>query len=115
MRDQPESYVAAFRKLADLTAPKCAGCRSPFKCCSAANCEEARRFAEEVFGVKLEAVQSKIPFLGESGCVVAPHLRPLCTVHVCENHLNNPVFAEAYAVAREEAGEQLEGVLGSAG
>lgn len=24
-----------------------------------------------------------LTYMGENGCVVAPHLRPLCTVHVC--------------------------------
>jgi hypothetical protein len=25
-----------------------------------------------------------IPFMGPTGCVVAPHLRPICTVHTCD-------------------------------
>lgn len=25
-----------------------------------------------------------LPFMSETGCVVAPHLRPLCTLHTCD-------------------------------
>ena len=39
----------------------------------------------------------RLPFLGENGCVVPPHLRPICTVHVCEKHLwNDTEFADKY-------------------
>ena len=35
-------------------------------------------------GVVLEATKhAKLKFMGPTGCVVPPHFRPLCTLHVC--------------------------------
>jgi hypothetical protein len=44
----------------------------------------ARTFAMKEYGIELKETGNKeIPFMCESGCVVAPHLRPICTIHVC--------------------------------
>lgn len=31
----------------------------------------------------LPLLRRRLPFMGAKGCVVPPHLRPLCTLHVC--------------------------------
>lgn len=103
----PEAYVAAFANLAALTAPKCAGCRAAFQCCSAAHCEAARDFALDTFGIRLEEGEGPLPFLGVNGCTVPPHLRPICAVHVCESHLADEAFAAVYFEAREAAEDLL--------
>lgn len=36
------------------------------------------------YGVELKDTgHPALPFMGEGGCTVAPHLRPLCSLHVC--------------------------------
>ncbi len=57
--------------------------------------------------VNLEETGGALPFLGDNGCVVPPHLRPLCSVHVCEMHLGNEAFSETYFEARERADAAL--------
>lgn len=106
-----QEYIDAFQEVADLTAPKCAGCRAPFACCSKGQCEDTKAFALEHFGISLEETGGALPFLGDSGCVVPPHLRPLCAVHVCEMHLENPEFLETYMAARDRADEVLWNLL----
>lgn len=71
-----------------------------------------RSFALETFGIALEGGTGPLPFIGPNGCTVPPHLRPLCSVHVCEAHLGDEAFAEAYFEARDEAEEALLAVLG---
>lgn len=31
-----------------------------------------------------ETGHPRLPFMGSDGCIVAPHLRPICTVHTCD-------------------------------
>jgi hypothetical protein len=50
----------------------------------------AEDFAREEWGIDLTSLRTnhpKLPFMGDSGCVVPAHLRPLCTLHVCS--INN--------------------------
>lgn len=108
----PDSYIAAFAALADITAPKCATCRVPHLCCSEGHCTEAQTFARETFGIELTPHGDVLPFLGESGCSVPPHLRPLCSVHVCGAQLADAGFAERYYELREAAGAELEAIVG---
>jgi hypothetical protein len=53
-------------------------------------CEMAIKWAEKRWGVKLEPNGSRLPLMGPNGCIAAPHLRPLCTVHQC--HIANLGF-----------------------
>lgn len=69
-----------------------------------------RLFALETFGIELEDVGDTIPFLGPNGCVVPPHLRPICSVHICEQHLKDDGWTERYMELREVAAEELEKV-----
>jgi hypothetical protein len=67
----------------ELTNPKCGECRLPHSCCSNDYCEAAMEFADEQ-GIKLERTNHPtLLFMGENGCTVPPHLRPLCTVFEC--------------------------------
>ncbi len=83
---QPESELEKVaREMAEHTEPECANtCRAPRSCCSREYCEVARGYAKAV-GVELvETGHPTLPFMGSTGCTVAPHHRPLCTVHTCE-------------------------------
>ena len=112
MTDDPHTpspeLVDAFAQLAELTRPKCGACRAPYRCCSAGNCDAAAEMARELYGVDPKPGDGPLPFLGPDGCTLAPHLRPLCTVHVCDQHLtSDPAFADAYYDLRDKAGDLL--------
>ena len=41
-------------------------------------------FAKNKWDVELKPTGNRILLLGPNGCIAAPHLRPLCTIHTCE-------------------------------
>jgi hypothetical protein len=72
-----------YQEMYLLTHDHC-GCESrPFRCCEMEHCEVTRQFAQQKYGIELKSTGHAIPFMGSDGCVVAPHLRPLCTLHSC--------------------------------
>lgn len=72
-----------YQKMSELTEPECRKCRVPQSCCDEFYCNLAAAHALEE-GVVLEKTgHPKLPFMGPEGCIVPPHLRPLCTLHVC--------------------------------
>lgn len=79
----------AWVDMAQLTAPLCAGvgkgaCRVPHSCCDRLYCDLAKEYAKEQGEVFIPVdANARLPFMGEKGCVVPAHLRPLCTLHVC--------------------------------
>jgi len=103
-----EAYVQAFADLAKHTAPKCGACRVAYICCSAEQCAATRDFALETFGETLVEGSGPLPFLGSEGCTVPPHLRPICSVHVCEQHLNDDAWSLKYESLRDAAGDLLQ-------
>lgn len=87
-----EKLVQLYQKMADLTAPECAGvgegsCKVPHSCCDKLACDITRDYAKRVYNVTLEEHppfnHRGAYFLTDKGCTVAPHLRPLCTLHTC--------------------------------
>lgn len=93
-----------YQQIADLTAPSCqngtAECAQhkdkKYRCCERQYCELARKFAKEKYGIDLqETGNPDLPFMGENGCTVAPHLRPICALHCCtmtdaaKSHINH--------------------------
>lgn len=49
----------------------------------------------------------RLPYMGESGCILAPYMRPICAVHVCSiNGLGfdpkDPKFTADYFELREK-------------
>lgn len=71
--------------MADHTAPECAsGCRVPHSCCDEFYCLFSEGYARDVYGIELPKTDHpRLQYMGPQGCTVAPHLRPLCTLHVC--------------------------------
>ena len=107
----PKKIVRLFRDMADLTSPECAGvCRVPHSCCSPEYCDMAvERAAED--GITLEETgHPTLRFMGPDGCTVAPHLRPLCTLHVCSIadagiKRGDPAWTDKYFRLRERIAE----------
>lgn len=109
------TYQEAAAKIAAHTVSKCGQCRAPYQCCHESHCEVTRQFALEEFGVTLEPTgHPTLPFMGEKGCVVEPYLRPICAVHVCENHLMAfGDWVDEYWKLRETLEEKLMEVINS--
>jgi len=93
---------ALYEEIAALTKPKCGQCRVPHGCCNKHQCELTERYAAEM-GVMLQRTDHPdLPFLGKDGCVVPPHHRPICSVHVCENHIwSSEEFHDKYFQLRD--------------
>lgn len=76
-----ELYQAMYK----LTEPECScSCKIPRSCCSPEYCEMTISYAKDRWGVELvKTDHARLPLMGDEGCVAAPHLRPMCTLHTC--------------------------------
>ena len=104
-----ERLKQKYVEMAKLTRPKCGECRCPLSCCSPEYCYLTKSYAEDEWDVELEESGHKnaknLPFMGPDGCIVEPHLRPLCTIHVCEQHyMKDKHFNDTYFALRAELG-----------
>jgi hypothetical protein len=112
-----------YQQIAELTAPSCHNgtaecaqfCERKYRCCERQHCDAAARFAREKYGIELnETGNAELPFMSETGCVVPPHLRPICSLHVCTvswadvahapegyQELRDQILAEAKAQGKE--------------
>lgn len=86
-----DRIIAAYQELADFTGPVCGRTCSRFpsqgkyRCCSPEYCEYAAQYAKEDWQIELKPTGNPdLLFMGENGCTVPPHLRPMCTAHVCD-------------------------------
>jgi hypothetical protein len=104
---------AAFAAIAEHTREKCGACLAPYACCTAEQCAATISFAKETYGVELVTTDHpKLPLMGPAGCTAAPHFRPICAVHVCEQHLiGETPWTDAYWDLRMQAEDAFERVL----
>ena len=115
--DIDNQLVVLFQQMYEMTRPECDKCRVPRSCCDAMYCGCAEEYAQEEWGVDLTPLKTDhltLPFMGPTGCVVAPHLRLLCSVHTCDiNSLgfkkNDLLWTERYFRLREQI-EELEAI-----
>lgn len=87
MSSANDQLVVLYQKMYELTSPECRKCRVPLSCCDSMYCGCAEDYAKEDWGVDLTPLKTDhptLPFMGPDGCVVEPHLRPLCTFHTCD-------------------------------
>lgn len=107
MKRIDQQLVVLYQQMADMTLPKCKECPVPLSCCSPEYCEMTINYAK-TFGVQLNPTEHKsLPLMDPTGCIAAPHLRPLCTMHTCRiNGLGcdpkDPVWTKKYFELREE-------------
>lgn len=85
-----ETLRQLYKELADHTAPECAGenegCKLPHSCCSPEYCEMSQHIAQKLWDTDVSGQRTdheRLPFMGPSGCVLEPHLRPWCSRHAC--------------------------------
>lgn len=116
-----------YQQMADLTNPECGdSCWYQWNkvhtvakghCCDAMYCKFSQEWAKEKYGIDLPETQyyldgkTDLPMMNETGCSVAPHLRPVCTVHVC--HIanfgykpNDPDWTDKYFALRDQINEE---------
>jgi len=103
-----EKLKSLYRKVAEITKPKCAGeglgaCRPKQSCCDGLYCDLAEERASH-FGITLQTTDNqKLKYMGPEGCTVDAYLRPICAIHVCERaYTLDQEFANKYFALREE-------------
>ena len=112
----PQKLIDLFQQMYELTRPECDKCACPRSCCSPEYCDMAGEIADEA-GVQLIATgHPTLKYMGESGCIVPPHLRPLCTLHTCDIgnlgfHRTDMEWTEKYFKLREQINEESMNVL----
>lgn len=83
-----DRVIQLYKELYDLTEPECRqSCRIPQSCCSPEYCDMAEEWAKVRWGVDISSKRTSHPTLGFMsgvGCVLEPHLRPVCTKHTCQ-------------------------------
>ena len=106
--------ISLFARMAKITKAKCAQCRIPFSCCSPEYCDMAIDYAKEIYSEDISSMKTaheRLPFMSESGCVLPPHFRPLCSLHVCSISANgidkDAAFTKEYFSLREEIEQVL--------
>ncbi len=82
--------IVLYQKMADLTAPECAGvgagsCKVPHSCCDSMACSMTKQLAATLGVVLPEYPENNKGafYLKDNQCTVAPHMRPHCTMHTC--------------------------------
>ena len=79
-----EKMAALTSRICERGEDECSKFKDrPFRCCDRKYCEMAQEFAKAK-GIDLQATGNpELPYMSDSGCIVPPHLRPICTIHVC--------------------------------
>jgi hypothetical protein len=95
-----------YNKISELTRPKCATCNVPYGCCAKEHCDFAAMMLREKGIEPPAATGHKLPFMGPSGCILPPHHRPICAVHVCDKQVySSTKFCNKYMKLREQISE----------
>lgn len=81
----------AFRYLYEFTFNQCGACVESGCACKDRICQHVEERALEK-GVRLPRTSHRLRFIGEQGCVVAPHLRETCTIYLCGPAQTKPGF-----------------------
>ncbi len=82
--------INILKRLSDLTSPHCQNCPTDleYRCCDKVFCEAARHFMEKLkVEIPKNTDHKSLPFMGEKGCILPPHHRPICAGYVCAGHL----------------------------
>lgn len=74
--------VRAYQWLYDFTA-QCDQCAVSGCACKDSICAHVQEQNKKA-GVELKTGQNRLRFIGESGCMVPPHLRETCTFYLCD-------------------------------
>jgi hypothetical protein len=100
--------IRLWQQMSELTAPECASnCKLPHTCCSPEYCAYAEETAKERGCVPpTHTNHPTLPYMGPTGCIMPPHMRPMCTLHTCAINSfgfkpNDPKWTERYFRLRD--------------
>jgi len=86
-----------YKEMFNLTQEKCSTCDT-VTCCSEYQCLLTKEITKKTLGIDLE-----LPFLVNNKCRLEPHLRQMCTLHICEKHYMFDIdFNERYFLLRDK-------------
>lgn len=93
-----DSTKNAFKKLCDLTKSKCETCvcEEEYRCCDKLFCNAVEKHLSSQGIVIDKPNLGGIPYMGNTGCVVSPELRPMCTGFACNHHFDDRNFRREY-------------------
>lgn len=105
-----DSLKELFQQMYELTNPLCGKCPVPYSCCDTKYCDIATKYAKDVYNIDLTIFDTgnKVKYLDkEKGCLIPPHLRPMCTLHVCDVNAfgyirKEPELTDKYYALRNE-------------
>lgn len=102
-----------WTEMYEMTNAECKKCRVPLSCCSPEYCEMVEQDSQAQGIVLQRTDHPTLPFMGPDGCIVPPHLRPICTVHTCDItslgfHRSNPDWTERYWKLRYRLSDLME-------
>ena len=118
MTDTNDRLIVLYQDISDHSRPVCSGeveggCMVPYSCCDKSVCLLVIEQAKWDWNVELpQTGHAEYPLMGPDGCTAPPHMRPLCSMHVCcingngfKN--NDPKWTGRYYELRDEI-ERLE-------
>ena len=99
--------IALYAEMAEMTLADCKKHCTRFSCCSPEYCQMALERAVEWHTPLEPTGNPEMLLLGPTGCVAAPHLRPLCSLHHCDIsslgfHRTDREWTKRYFVLREK-------------
>ena|SRR6516164_3483613 len=88
----------------------------PDRCCEELFCDMAEEHAKKHwkviagYSVRYSKGLTHLKYMGDQGCILPPHLRPSCTLHVCQINtlgilLGQPAWTRKYFELREKIDE----------
>lgn len=86
-----ERTINALRRLQQITGEKCGTCpeKGEYRCCDAVFCDLVANGLKRAGLPVPHPTGHKIPFMGNSGCIVKPEHRPGCSGFVCPSQLKS--------------------------
>lgn len=85
---EDDPRIPLYKEMSEMTAPICGkecGTEPKNRCCSLMYCQAAQEYAKDTWGIDLkETEHDDLLYMGPEGCTVLPHLRPICTIHICD-------------------------------
>ncbi|GEM_PF-1794909 len=76
--------IKLFKRLYEFTFNQCGKCVESGCACKDRICQHVEEQAARMGNLRFQHTGHALRFIGQSGCVVAPHLRETCTIFLCE-------------------------------
>lgn len=105
-----QELTALYEEIHRLTHEACLNCQNeaaklPHRCCEPLACEHARKWAARKGIILATTDHPELPYMGEHGCTLELTLKPLCTMHSCDNCGGSERYLELKRRIEELEGE----------